>query len=98
MASAGLYALKHNVKRLLSDHEKAKELFESLSSRFGSDSVRCATNMIHLDIDKDIYSSLASHLEEDGIKVGKPRWVLHKDISKSEITKIKRSVKSFKSK
>jgi threonine aldolase len=96
LASAGLYALQNNIGRLTFDHEKAMELFTALSSRFGADNIRCATNMIHLDIDKDIYSSLVSHLEGDGIRVGRPRWVLHKDISKAAIGKIKRLIRSFK--
>jgi len=96
IAAAGLYALENNISKIVRDHEKASDLFKVLVARFGSDNVRCATNMLHLEIDDTTYSSLASLLEGNGIKVGRPRWVIHKDISQTDINKIKRLIKSFK--
>ena len=96
IAAAGLYALKNNVKRLSSDHEKAEDLYEALTSRFGSDKVRCATNMVHLEINEDLYTSLAAHLAKGGVKVGRPRWVMHKDVSQTGVAKIKEMISSFK--
>ena len=96
VAAAGLYGLKNNVKRLAFDHEKAMDLYEVLSTRFGSDKVTCATNMLHLELDANLYASLSAHLAEGGIKVGRPRWVMHKDVSKPGVAKIKRLISSFK--
>ena len=96
IAAAGLYALKNNMKRLSSDHEKAEDLSEALTSRFGSDKIRCATNMLHLEINEDLYSSLVAHLAKGGVKVGRPRWVMHKDVSHTGLTKIKQLISSFK--
>jgi len=97
IAAAGLFALKNNIDSLVHDHEKASELFEALAARFGSNNIRLATNMLHLEIDEDIYTSLAAHLMEGGVKVGRPRWVMHKDISQTGVSKIKQLISSFKS-
>ena len=97
IAAAGLYALKNNVASLSSDHEKAEDLYEVLTSRFGADSVRCATNMLHLEISEDLYTSLAAHLAKGGVKVGRPRWVMHRDVSNNGVAKIKQLISSFKS-
>lgn len=96
LAAAGLYALKNNIQGLSSDHEKTEELCDVLALRFGSDNVRCATNMLHLTVEKETYVSFASHLEDHGVRVGRPRWVLHKGITQAAINKIKNLVESFK--
>ena len=96
IAAAGLYALKHNIKNLIYDHEKASELFIALSKRFGTNNIRLATNMLHLNINEDLYTSLAAHLEKGGVKVGRPRWVLHKDVPQTGVKKIKQLLSSFK--
>ncbi len=96
IAAAGLYALKNNINRLAYDHEKANDLFRALATRFGENNIRLATNMLHLEINEDLYISLASHLAKGGVKVGRPRWVLHKDVSQPGIEKIKQLISSFK--
>ena len=96
IAAAGLYALKNNVHSLAYDHEKASEVFIALAARFGPDNIRLATNMLHLEINEDLYTSLASHLAKGGVKVGRPRWVLHKDVSQPGVEKIKQLISSFK--
>ena len=98
IAAAGMYALENNIETLSNDHEKAAALFETLKTRFGEESITCFTNMLHLNIGQEVYTSLASHLVEGGIRVGRPRWVLHKDVSNSAVTKIKRLIGSFKEK
>ncbi len=96
IAAAGLYALKHNIKNLIYDHEKASELFIALSARFGANNIRLATNMLHLEINDDLYTSLAEHLSKGGVRVGRPRWVIHKDVSQTGVEKIKQLILSFK--
>jgi threonine aldolase len=96
IAAAGLYALKNNMNDLIYDHEKASELCEALTKRFGDNRVRSATNMLHLDIDEGLYASLTKHLARQGVRVGRPRWVVHRDVSATDVTKIKRLISSFK--
>ena len=96
IAAAGLYALKHNINNLIYDHEKASELFPALSTRFGAENIRLATNMLHLEINEDLYRSLSAHLAKGGVKVGRPRWVMHKDVSQTGVEKIKQLISSFK--
>ena len=96
IAAAGLYALKNNIDSLAYDHEKASEVFSALVARFGANNVRLATNMLHLEIDKELHASFAAHLEKGGVKVGRPRWVMHKDISQTGVDKIKQLISSFK--
>ena len=96
IAAAGLYALKNNIDSLAYDHEKASELFRALAARFGSNNIRLATNMLHLEINEDLYASLAAHLAKGGVKVGRPRWVMHKDVSQTGVEKIKQLISSFK--
>ena len=96
IAAAGLYALKNNIDSLAYDHEKASDVFRALSARFGSNKVRLATNMLHLEINEDLYASLAANLAKNGVKVGRPRWVMHKDVSQTGVKKIKQLISSFK--
>ena len=96
IAAAGLYALKNIINSLAYDHEKASELFRALTTRFGPNNIRLATNMLHLKIDEDLYASLATHLAKGGVKVGRPRWVMHKDVSQTGVARIKQLISSFK--
>ena len=96
IAAAGLFALKNNIDSLAYDHEKASEVFRALSARFGSNNVRLATNMLHLEINEDLYASLAANLAKNGVIVGRPRWVMHKDVSQTGVDKIKGLISSFK--
>ncbi len=96
IAAAGLYALKNNIDGLAYDHEKASEVCKALAARFGSNKIRLATNMLHLEINEDLYTSLAAHLAKSGVKVGRPRWVMHKDVSQTGVEKIKKLISSFK--
>ena len=74
--------LKNNVKRLAFDHEKAMDLCEALSTRFGPDKVTCATNMLHLEVN-EIFTLHTPHTSQGWVKVGRPRWVMHKDVSQA---------------
>jgi threonine aldolase len=96
IAAAGLYALKNNINSLSYDHEKASDLCRALVTRFGANNIRLATNMLHLEINEDLYASLATNLAKNGVKVGRPRWVMHKDVSQTGVEKIKQLISSFK--
>ena len=81
LGAAGIFALQHNVDRLALDHAHAGQVSEAISTKFGPETVAWATNMLHLHLPTEVYSKLADHLLQNGIKVGRPRWVFHLDVS-----------------
>ena len=85
LGAAGLFALQNNVDRLAIDHANAKRVGDALSRKFGADTVTCATNMLHLKLPEDRYAELAKHMLHAGIKVARPRWVFHLDISEQDV-------------
>lgn len=95
LAAAGIFALQNHIERLANDHAKAERVRSTLSHKFGSESVRCATNMVHLDIDSRIYTALAEYMHSAGVNVGRPRWVFHLDISDEDTQLICDAIESF---
>ena len=85
----------HNIVRLEQDHQHAIQLSHTLRDKFGKDEIACATNMIHLSLPGDVYSQLQQHLKEQGIRVGRPRWVMHLDIDDDAVEQIEDAVKTF---
>ena len=85
LGAAGIFALKNNVNRLALDHAHAGQVSEALRTKFGPEAVAWATNMLHLHLPTEVYSKLAEHLLQNGIKVGRPRWVFHLDVSDRDI-------------
>jgi len=96
VAAGGLYALRNNVERLSQDHLHAEQIAEALRTRFGTECVTQATNMLHLDLDGAAFSSLRAHLSQHNIKVHRPRWVLHLDVTDEDVAKITTAITSFK--
>ncbi len=96
MAAGGLYALKHNISRLSEDHENASLVHEKLIERFGKNSAACATNMIHLNLDQEIYSTLQSYLLSHEIRVSTQRWVFHLNVSQPQVQKLVEAIHEFK--
>lgn len=95
IAAAGLYALEHHMDDLAQDHRHAEQLANCLTDNFGDSAVRAATNMVHLNLPKDTYAGLAEHLGECGIRVGRPRWVMHRDISAADLEALCRAIQGF---
>jgi len=95
VAAGGLFALRNNVERLSRDHIHAEQIAEALSTRFGSDSVTQATNMVHLGLDGATFSSLRAHLTQHNIKVNRPRWVLHLDVTDEDVATIINAISDF---
>jgi threonine aldolase len=95
IAAGGLYALEHNVERLATDHEHAARVAKALRDKFGDVEIRQATNMVHLDIDTDVYKQLATHLEKADIRVGRPRWVFHLDIAPEDVDRLESQIAAF---
>ena len=95
IAAAGLHALQHHLADLEQDHCHAELLAECLVDNFGDSAVRYATNMVHLNLPSDTYAALADHLSEVGIRVGRPRWVLHRDVTSKDVELICRAIHGF---
>jgi threonine aldolase len=95
IAAAGLYALEHQIDGLAQDHQHAEQLANCLTDIFGESAVRVATNMIHLNLPKETYAGLAEHLIDIGVRVGRPRWVMHRDIASSDIEALCRAIQGF---
>ena len=95
IAAAGLYALENNITRLEQDHQHATQLAQTLRNKFGEEIIACATNMIHLSLPNDIYQPLQKHLGDLGIRVGRPRWVIHLDINETAVEQIEEAVVAF---
>lgn len=81
LAAAGLYALEHNIDRLLEDHARAEDLAGFLREQ-GAGEVVQDTNMVFL---QGAPHTLDDKMRRDGIEIGSPydkrRFVLHKEIS-----------------
>jgi threonine aldolase len=95
IAAGGLYALRNNVDRLAEDHRRAEQLARVLAAKFGPDCVVQATNMLHLSLAADLYNRLREHLAEHGIRVDRPRWVLHLDVDDQAATQIAKAIEQF---
>ncbi|HTO58000.1 MAG TPA: low-specificity L-threonine aldolase, partial [Pseudomonadales bacterium] len=81
LAAAGLYALDHHVDRLADDHARARRMTEGLATIGGfAGHVRCATNMVFVELDGRRLAALSKHFAQHGIRVRGPRWVLHLDV------------------
>lgn len=84
LAAAGLYALEHNVARLAEDHRRAKVLAEGLARHAGLRVTMPDTNILWVDMDRDLGEQLTPYLAEHGVAVtgryGQQRWVTHLDV------------------
>lgn len=94
LAAAGLYALKNNVQRLATDHERAKRIASSLRKKdFVVDLLPVETNIIIFETGgKWNADSLAKKLKENNIYVipissNQIRIVLHLDIDEEMVEK-----------
>jgi threonine aldolase len=95
IAAGGLHALTYHVHHLVLDHQRADRVARVLQSKFGAGAVRLATNMIHLNLPPANYEKLALWLGDSGIKVGRPRWVFHRDIDDNAEAKLCDRISGF---
>jgi len=92
LAAAGLYALKHNIKRLAEDHANARLLAEGLQKfkLFYIDLSRVQTNIVIANITKDLTSDqVLEKLKTVGVwpvpfGPKKLRFVTHLDVSRAD--------------
>lgn len=98
LAACGLYALEHNIDRLVIDHHNAARLAEGLS-RIECLKVRQQTNMVFIELVDDHAAELQANLLEQGIIIsaGFPqiRMVLHLDVNESDIERVIASILNF---
>jgi len=89
IAAGGVYALRHNVKRLAEDHANARRLAEGLAALPGValDPATVETNIVFLELTGRVdASTLVARLLERGVRVGAMgprtiRAVTHLDVS-----------------
>jgi threonine aldolase len=94
IAAAGLYALDHNVERLVQDHANAKILARGLAEipSIRLDIGHVETNMVFFDVAGTGFSAqeVVSRLLARGVRFGAPgpsliRAVTHLDVSQSDV-------------
>ncbi|HYC36244.1 MAG TPA: low-specificity L-threonine aldolase [Usitatibacter sp.] len=83
LAAAGIYALEHNVERLVDDHANAQLLAKGLAA-LGLEVEPVQTNMVFVRVPADCGVTLARHLEANGVVAlvhpPKLRLVTHLDV------------------
>ena len=90
-ASAGIYALEHNVERLAEDHANARRLARGLAKIPGIsiDVDRVHTNLVFFDVTRGDPAELARKLAERGVRGANPgrrwRFVPHYGITSADI-------------
>lgn len=99
IAAAGIYALTHNIDRLVQDHENAQLLAAGLSDIEGvqTDPAAVQTNIVFARFDADM-DRLADDLKTQGIRIDTAnplRLVTHLDVSKTDIESFLFAVKKF---
>ena len=88
LAAAGIYALDHNVERLVHDHEHAAALAEGLADLDGIEVVGQATNMVFIATEKAGHP-FEVRLRDRGVEArvaeSPARLVTHLDVGAEEI-------------
>ena len=88
LAACGLYALEHNIERLVEDHSNAEQLAKALAS-LQVMAVGQYTNMVFISPPAEHIAPLCEHLRDSGINMTADtptmRMVTHLDISSDDI-------------
>ena len=88
LAAGGLYALEHNIERLIDDHSNAEQLAKDLASLHLMP-VEQYTNMVFISPPAEHIAPLCDHLRDNGINMTEDiptmRMVTHLDISSDDI-------------
>ncbi len=98
MASAGLYAIEHNISRLAQDHARAKTLAHMLADipSIHVDMESVQTNMVYMQVPDNLKSSLPVTLQAHNITISPAkdmfRLVVHKDIDDAGISALAEGV------
>jgi threonine aldolase len=88
LAAAGLYALDHNIERLVDDHRNAARLAAGLAAVHGLEVEPPQTNIVFVHLPPARLPALRAHLDIRGIKVTltpRTRFVCHLDVDAAMI-------------
>jgi threonine aldolase len=91
IAAAGLYALEHNVARLVEDHENAAELARGLAGIAPLVVTHPQTNIFYVVIPPAACAPLRAALEQQGIRASiapHTRLVTHLDVTADDVGKV----------
>jgi threonine aldolase len=97
LAAAASHALDHHVARLADDHRRAQQLAHALQAIPAcAGKVRCATNMVYLDLDAATLAAIAGHHRARGIRVAeRARLVLHLDVDDAGLARVIDAYRAF---
>lgn len=98
LAAAGLYALEHNVARLVDDHENASLLRRGLQDIAALEVEPVQTNMVFVRVPAARCAALKAHLAEHGVIAGvspRTRLVTHLDVNAAGIARAVEGFRSF---
>ena len=102
VAAGGLYALQHNIDRLIEDHHNAQFLAAGLSDVFanveGASVIYCSTNMVFVQLPIGTDDALAKYLASLGIVVDdgdKQRLVTYMDVDRSHLQRVIDAYRAF---
>jgi threonine aldolase len=103
IAAAGLYALRHNVQRLIEDHENAKLIARALAGTGWAqiDPAEVATNLVYFNTPARDAAAVVEALGRQGIRADlsgahRVRLVTHIDISREDTREIVRILSAAK--
>jgi threonine aldolase len=98
LAAAGLYALEHNVSRLVEDHANARRLAEGLRGVEALAVEEPQTNMVFVRVPNEKAGALAAWLREHGVIVvpsASMRLVTHLDVDAAGVDRAVRLFGAF---
>ncbi len=91
-----VYTLTEHVSRLEQDHARAKQLGDALGCLDAfAGRVRCATNMVFVDLDSNELATLTAQLADHQIRIRGPRWVLHLDVDDAGLQRVLDATRLF---
>lgn len=89
LAAAGLYALDHNIDRLVDDHDRARRLAEGLASFDALKVTMPDTNIVFVGMERDLEARFTGFLASRGVGItgsyGQQRWVTHLDVDNAAV-------------
>jgi threonine aldolase len=92
LAAAGLYALDHNLERIVEDHANAKRFAELLSDNPTVRPSDPQSNIVMLDVlrDADTAVGVAHRLQQAGVRLApwgpkRLRAVMHLDVTRTDV-------------
>lgn len=99
LAAAGLYALEHNIDRLVEDHQRALRLAEGLARHDALRVIKPDTNIVWVEMEPGLSVQLAEWLAANGVAIGayyaEMRWVTHLDVNDDDVTEALRLTDQF---